>query len=878
MMNYKPRKKLIKFISVVAVSSLIFNVFAPTISYAVDMPQLNVATNSTTYTEGWTNGNVLLDITAASKADSISITVNDALASFTKTGPNTYNCIYEATSNGSYTVKVTDSEGQSIEKITKVENIDKALPTETSPGVSNTTQSSIQIYCNQKDTLSGIDTIKYRITNASGSIGTWQDSPTFNNLEQGKTYYFQTQVTDKAGNVRNSKVLSAGTVQYVNYDQTPPVVNYTISPEGWTNNYVSVDVTARDDMYIKSVKVVNGEEETELVLKDNKYIFSIMENGTVQVVAEDSSGNKTTVPITINNIDRKKPTNTAPSIYRKGDTSLTVINEQQDGDSGIASVKYRLAASSYGEVSLSGFDWQEVSNKLVKFEGLKPSTVYYVQTQVTDGAGNIQTSLITSVKTLENALPEASNVNSAPTDKEPQVYQSANNIFVYSNQIDRDGKIVDIKYRESDVFGNEITNWQEVDVFYSPSSERIHYYQTKAIDDDGAETISKPVGCYVQERYDSAYIDISNTRDNTGTVYTVGGITVNGKPKLYADMSNWTSGPVQVLAEGEEMLVQTRLNDNDWTYTQNQTAYDYGDRVYARYSDGEGNYGDIVSITITNIDKEAPEKTAPSLNLVDRSNSLVNIGFNQVDKKSGIDDGSIQYRLCDEFGISAIPGFNWQYSSTFSGLEMYKVYYAQTYCKDKLGNESYSDITKFKIVYVNDYVEEDGSTQLRAQGSREGGEMDEENILSDAQRRALEEAKNRKDTTVINNYYYYYGPQDGSIRDLAKDMEVLNPNETNNQNDIPVVQSNNPEQNTGNELPDDVERAADGSPVVVQSIHAVPVDSLAQAGDVGVITQSNSSDSTQKAGDIPAAGAPKTILIVLFVLNVIGLVFWKKSK
>ena len=218
---------------------------------------------------------------------------------------------------------------------------------------------------------------------------------------------------------------------------------------------------------------------------------------------------------------------------------------------------------------------------------------------------------------------------------------------------------------------------------------------------------------------------------------------------------------------------------------------------------------------------------------------------------------------------------------------MYKVYYAQTYCKDNLGNESYSDITKFKIIYQNDYVEDDGSTQLKTEGSRIDGSIDEENILSDAQKEALENAN--KPSQIINYYYYYYGPQDSNLKDLAKEME-LNQN-TNNQASQ-NIQSNNSENvennvnannqvqesSQNNDNDDNVERAADGSPVLIQKIHAVPVDNLA-GSEVGVITQSTNSDATlQTVGEIPAAGAPKTILIVLFVLNVVGLVFWKKSK
>ena len=87
--------------------------------------------------------------------------------------------------------------------------IDKTPPTDTAPdGIS--TVDTIRAEFKQEDTGSGIKTMKYRLTNAAGTTGNWVEDTngthTFTGLTQNTEYYIQTQATDEAGNVRDSKV------------------------------------------------------------------------------------------------------------------------------------------------------------------------------------------------------------------------------------------------------------------------------------------------------------------------------------------------------------------------------------------------------------------------------------------------------------------------------------------------------------------------------------------------------------------------------------------------------------------------------------------------------------------------------------------------
>ena len=109
---------------------------------------------------------------------------------------------------------------------------------------------------------------------------------------------------------------------------------------------------------------------------------------------------------TENRIDKVKPTDTAPTGTATTDTITATLKQTDSGDdntsatsSGIdaSKTKYRLVEDATGTTAVSGRDWQ-TSNK---FTGLKQNETYYIQTKVTDKAGNTTISKVTTIKTTE---------------------------------------------------------------------------------------------------------------------------------------------------------------------------------------------------------------------------------------------------------------------------------------------------------------------------------------------------------------------------------------------------------------------------------------------------------------------------------------------
>ena len=811
--NRLNKSKIIAFLLVFAIVS---NILMP-ISYAnvvgtvgeggtssigsnpgIAPPTLTYVLNYQPYTEGWTNGAVSIDVSATTSDRILAITVNGSLIVLDYQGGK-YVGTYLATSNGSYVITATDSYGGKAVETVTVTNIDKTPPTNNEPKAVAVEQNRIKIMCSQTDSGSGIDTIKYRITNSSGTTGSWVDSGDFTNLKTSTVYYLQTKAIDKAGNETLSKVLKTNTIQIVAFDSEPPKITYSKSTSNWTNNYVLVNMNITDTYGVKSVDV-NGQTISG---SNNVYEFTALENGEYLVSAVDTFDNVARESIIINNIDRTKPTSVSPSIYQRTENSVTVRNEQQDYESGIVKTRYRLVKSIYADSSLTGYDWIEKDTAFVRFEGLKQGTEYFVQTESTDAAGNIQLSEVTKVTTNAVSLPIA---------------------------------------------------------------------EGQTITDDEEET---------------------------------GPFAIGVTPSLYANTTDWTLGPVEIIAQGDDWYIQTKVNNGQWMDVTNQLAYNYGDRVYARYTDGNGNYGRSVKAVINNIDQESPTMDAPDVELVNVNEAKVGFTFKQTDNKSGIDQSSILYRLCDEEGNASIFEYDWQSSNVMSHLDMYKLYYVQTYCKDNLGNESYSHTTRFRI--INGLV-----TPGTYESTETVGNMDTEVLPSDEEIKAKEEAERLalealSQPRVVNNYFDYSSTGLSAsqyeiwaeflqgYKELSSENKRLK-NQLNTTGS--AVNTNIQDQSTDQSAINDVQtnalvdefRTGVGALFIETDQVQGQEPGLLASSQVGVVTPqttttSTNANNTQQADNttinnyvIPQTGAPLTIVFALLALNVAGLVSWKKYK
>ena len=182
------------------------------------LPSVTLTANPTS----WTNGNVTVNATANS-------TISGAVMQM-KAGSGNWSNTTSLTVSSNQTVyaRLTDNINNGATATIAIANIDKIAPTNNTPNATATVN-SITLKLNQTDSGgSGINTSKtqYRMVsdaNASSQVRGWQTSNVFSGLSQNTIYYFQSQVTDNAGNTTTSAVksaLTAITYNYVGYIQS----------------------------------------------------------------------------------------------------------------------------------------------------------------------------------------------------------------------------------------------------------------------------------------------------------------------------------------------------------------------------------------------------------------------------------------------------------------------------------------------------------------------------------------------------------------------------------------------------------------------------------------------------------------------------------
>ncbi|KAA8674432.1 OmpL47-type beta-barrel domain-containing protein [Clostridium sp. HV4-5-A1G] len=129
-------------------------------------------------------------------------------------------------------------------------------------------------------------------------------------------------------------------------DTTTPTLNVTGNPTDWTNEDVTLSVSASDEE--------GGSGLNKIVLPDNSEItaaigtFKVIKNGTYTFKAYDKAGNITTRDITVSKIDK-----TAPGVPAVTNNNGTVtITAGTDADSGVKEVDYSVDGGAYQKYTI----------------------------------------------------------------------------------------------------------------------------------------------------------------------------------------------------------------------------------------------------------------------------------------------------------------------------------------------------------------------------------------------------------------------------------------------------------------------------------------------------------------------------------------------
>lgn len=215
-----------------------------------------------------------------------------------------------------------------------ITSIDKIAPTATSSQTQ--TNGVVTITVNATDNASGVD----RIVKPDGSTVTGTTT-TYSVTDNGD-YNFT--VYDRAGNSFVLKVAVSSIVK------TPPVITLTPSPTAWTNQSVTVSVSATSQNGIALIKWASGNQPVSYFNTGGVTIttgsFSVSSNGVYTVYAKDNIGVDAVKTITISNIDKTAPVlnitrTTAP-------TQVTFNVSATDSESGVNRIVKPDGSITYG--------------------------------------------------------------------------------------------------------------------------------------------------------------------------------------------------------------------------------------------------------------------------------------------------------------------------------------------------------------------------------------------------------------------------------------------------------------------------------------------------------------------------------------------------
>ena len=329
-----------------------------------------------------TNQNVTVTATIAD-ANGIEVqkwaSGNQTASYFATSGTAFTGNTFAVTANGTYTVYAKDKAGNETVQTITVNNIDKVAPTTPTLSASTTAPTNGNVNVTISFPSDAV-TKQYRINGGAWTAYTAPVAMTANGTVEARGI-------DEAGNIS-----AVGSLNVANIDKTAPTLSLTPSTTSPTNQNVTVTVTANDNVGIAVRKWASGSQTAShfatggTTLSGNT--FEVSTNGTYTVYVKDTAGNETVQTITVNNIDKVAPTTptlsastTAPT---NGNVNVT-INYPSDA----VTKEYRI----------NGGNWTAYTTPVAM------TANGTVEARAIDNAGNISAVGTLSVTNIDKVAP-----------------------------------------------------------------------------------------------------------------------------------------------------------------------------------------------------------------------------------------------------------------------------------------------------------------------------------------------------------------------------------------------------------------------------------------------------------------------------------------
>ncbi|MED3575061.1 hypothetical protein [Cytobacillus praedii] len=490
---------------------------------------------------------------------------NVDLSFFQANGTEITNGKFIVGENGVYTVYAKDSAGnESLQTIT-ISNIDKEAPVITlTPSKIDPVNTEIDVDIEvvdhnpivEKKWAKGSVDERYFATNGTDITG---DS--FLVSENG---VYTVYAKDSAGNI------SLKTINITNIDMEAPVITLTPSKIDPTNTEIDVDVDAADNVKVIERKWAVGDQAVSFFEKDGTVLtgnsFIVSKNGTYTVYAKDSAGNETVQTINITNIDVEAPVITlTPS-------KIDAVNIEIDVDVDVTDHNAIISQKwAKGDQVLSYFQ----SNGSAIINGkfiVSENGIYTVYAK--DSAGNESIQTIT----ISNIDMDAPVITLTPSKIDP-----------VNTEIDVDVTVVD---------NNPIDTKK-----WAAGNKDSAYFQTGGKEVVNDKFIVSENGIYTVYAKDSAGNETLQTIEINNIDVDVPDVAL-----LKASTTDPTNKAVTVtITYPDDVTVKEyKIGSGTWTTYEGPITISNNDTVYARGKDAAGNWSEVTSLIISNIDKTAP--------------------------------------------------------------------------------------------------------------------------------------------------------------------------------------------------------------------------------------------------------------------------------
>ncbi|MDD6338864.1 MAG: hypothetical protein PUC15_10850 [Lentisphaeria bacterium] len=558
--------------------------------------------------------------------------------------------------NGTVLFKATDKAGNTtVTEAFKVENIDKEKPTiVVAADPAALTNQDVKLTATFSDNSQQFASKQYSLDGGT----TWADYDAEAGVKLEANGTVQFKAVDAAGNASDVATFTVDYIDKVAPDAPTPAAS-TTAP---TNQPVTVTATFSEDSVGKKYSLDGGTTWTDYTVG-----VEFTENGSVVFKAIDEAGNASETTYEVKNIDKVAPVVTpSADITAPTNTDVVVTVTVTDDASQIVSTEYKLVNG----------DWTTYSAAGVKFE--ENGTVLF---RATDAAGNTSEAVEFKVENIDKVAPDAPTAQASTTDPTNQPVtvtatfsaDSVQKLFskdegewlAYDAQIgvvfEDNGKV---SFKGIDAAGNAS---QVVDITVSnidlvapdaptfvasttdPTNQNVTVTATFSADSavkqyslDGGTTwiayeapvVMKQNGTVQFKGTDAAgnespvaSCDVANIDKAAPTITVEADITAPTNDKVVL---------TPTFSDNVEVVVKKfSLDASAWQDYVEPIAVTENTTVSFLCSDTAGNISQVVSYTVTNIDKIAPVVT-PSADITTITNTDVVVSVDVTDNASQI--------------------------------------------------------------------------------------------------------------------------------------------------------------------------------------------------------------------------------------------------